>query len=127
MRYQLIAPRDEAMSAVEQVLHNRGIKLEDMERFKYPSQNDIVDPRQLKYIYEGVEMLIKHVKQNDKIFIQVDSDCDGYTSAATLINYLNCLFPGYVQNNSIFQPLPGVRRDRMTSLTRLLCVSYGLF
>ena len=53
MRYQLIAPRDEAMSAVEQVLHNRGIKLEDMERFKYPSQNDIVDPRQLKYIYEG--------------------------------------------------------------------------
>ena len=54
MRYQLIAPRDEAMSAVEQVLHNRGIKLEDMERFKYPSQNDMIDPLKLKNIHEGV-------------------------------------------------------------------------
>ena len=25
--------------------------------------------------------------------------CDGYTSAATLLNYLNCLFPSFVQNN----------------------------
>lgn len=97
MRYQLIAPRDEAMSAVEQVLHNRGIKLEDMERFKYPSQNDIVDPLCLEHMHEGVQMLMKHVGQNDKIFIQVDSDCDGYTSAAILINYLNCLFPHFVQ------------------------------
>ena len=61
MRYQLIAPRDEAMSAVEQVLHNRGIKLEDMERFKYPSQNDIVDPLCLEHMHEGVQMLMKHV------------------------------------------------------------------
>ena len=44
-------------------------------------------------------MLIKHIAQNDNVLIQVDSDCDGYTSSATLINYLNCLFPGFVQNN----------------------------
>ena len=44
-------------------------------------------------------MLIKHISQNDKVFIQVDSDCDGYTSAALLINYLNKLFPGFTQNN----------------------------
>ena len=42
-------------------------------------------------------MLISHIGQNDKIFIQVDADCDGYTSAAILINYLNCLFPHFVQ------------------------------
>ena len=41
-------------------------------------------------------MLIKHIAQNDNVLIQVDSDCDGYTSSATLINYLNCLFPGFV-------------------------------
>ena len=29
----------------------------------------------------------------------MDSDCDGYTSAATLINYLNLLFPAYTQSN----------------------------
>lgn len=95
MRYQLIAPRDEAMTAVEQVLHNRGIKLEDIERFKYPSASDLVDPKQLEHIHEGAQMLIRHVSQDHKIFIQVDSDCDGYTSAAILINYLNCLFPHF--------------------------------
>lgn len=42
-------------------------------------------------------MLVSHIKQNDEIFIQVDADCDGYTSAAILINYLNCLFPHFVQ------------------------------
>ena len=114
MRYQLIAPRDEAMSAVEQVLHNRGIKLEDMERFKYPSQNDIVDPLCLEHMHEGVQMLMKHVGQNDKIFIQVDSDCDGYTSSAILINYLNCLFPHFVQTKISYRIHDGKQHGLLT-------------
>ena len=48
-------------------------------------------------------MLIYHISQGHKILIQIDSDCDGYTSAAELINYLNCLFPGYVQNNVYYR------------------------
>lgn len=44
-------------------------------------------------------MLIKHIGANHKILIQIDSDCDGYTSAAVLMNYLYCLFPSFVQNN----------------------------
>ena len=114
MRYQLIAPRDEAMSAVEQVLFNRGIKLEDMDRFKYPSQNDIVDPLCLEHMHEGVQMLMKHVGQNDKIFIQVDSDCDGYTSAAILINYLNCLFPHFVQTKISYRIHDGKQHGLLT-------------
>ena len=114
MRYQLIAPRDEAMSAVEQVLHNRGIKLEDIDRFKYPSQNDIVDPLCLEHMHEGVQMLMKHVGQNDKIFIQVDSDCDGYTSAAILINYLNCLFPHFVQTKISYRIHDGKQHGLLT-------------
>ena len=53
----------------------------------------------LTNMQEGAKMLISHIGQNDKIFIQVDADCDGYTSAAILINYLNCLFPHFVQTN----------------------------
>ena len=41
-------------------------------------------------------MLAKHIVNQDKIFIQVDSDADGFTSAAALINYLNMRFPGTV-------------------------------
>lgn len=48
-------------------------------------------------------MLAKHIQNNDKIFIQVDSDCDGYTSAAVLINYLNRLFPYFVDNNITYR------------------------
>ena len=114
MRYQLIAPRDEAMSAVEQVLHNRGIKLEDMDRFKYPSQNDIIDPLKLDNMHKGVQMLMRHVGQNDKIFIQIDSDCDGYTSAAILINYLNCLFPHFVQTNVSYRIHDGKQHGLLT-------------
>ena len=47
-------------------------------------------------IKDGVEMLRKAICDNSTIVLVCDSDCDGYTSAATLINYLNCLFPGFV-------------------------------
>jgi single-stranded-DNA-specific exonuclease len=47
-------------------------------------------------------MLISHIANNDRIYIQVDADCDGFTSSAVLINYLNCLFPSFTQNNVIY-------------------------
>ena len=44
-------------------------------------------------------MLIKHVANRDKVLVIVDCDCDGFTSAALLLNYLNCLFPAFVKDN----------------------------
>ena len=114
MRYQLIAPRDEALSAVEQVLFNRGINPKDIEHFKYPSVNDLVNPEKLAHIKDGVAMLISHIERNDKIFIQVDSDCDGYTSSAILINYLNCLFPHYVQTQISYRIHDGKQHGLLT-------------
>ena len=114
MRYQLIAPRDEALSAVEQVLFNRGINPKDIEHFKYPSLNDLVNPEKLEHIKDGVAMLISHIERNDKIFIQVDSDCDGYTSSAILINYLNCLFPHYVQTQISYRIHDGKQHGLLT-------------
>ena len=114
MRYQLIAPRDEALSAVEQVLFNRGINPKDIEHFKYPTVNDLVNPEKLEHIKDGVAMLISHIERNDKIFIQVDSDCDGYTSSAILINYLNCLFPHYVQTQISYRIHDGKQHGLLT-------------
>ena len=91
------------MSAVEQVLFNRGIKFEDINHFKHPSESDLIDPLLFDNIKEGAKMLISHVQQGDKIFIQVDSDCDGYTSSAILINYLNCLFPHFAQTKIFYR------------------------
>ncbi len=50
----------------------------------------------------GVKMLLAHIRDKHNIFIQVDSDCDGYTSSAVLINYLHKLFPAYVENHIFY-------------------------
>ena len=105
MEYQLIAPRIPLnnLRAVERVLTNRGIALAEIEHYLHTNDSDILDPKLIANIKEGAQMLIKHIAQNDDVLIQIDSDCDGFTSAATLLNYLNCLFPGFVQNHIYYR------------------------
>ena len=106
MEYQLIAPRiplERLLTAVEQVLANRGIAPENVEHYLNTTDEDILNPKLIMNIEEGVKVLIKHISQGDKILVQIDSDCDGYTSAAALINYLNRLFPGFVQTNIYYR------------------------
>ena len=106
MEYQLIVPRiplGRLLTAVEQVLANRGIAPENVEHYLNTTDEDILNPMLIMNIEEGVKVLIKHIAQGDKVLIQIDSDCDGYTSAAALINYLNRLFPGFVQTNVYYR------------------------
>ncbi len=106
MEYQLIVPRipqKEVMSAVEQVLANRGIAPENVDHYLNTTDADILHPSMIMNMSEGVKLLISHISRGDKVLIQIDSDCDGYTSAAALINYLNCLFPGFVQSNVYYR------------------------
>lgn len=98
MNYQLIGPEVPKVPPVEQVFINRGLQPKDLYHYKTTTEQDLIDPVTIQNIKRGVTLLIKHIQAKDKIFIQVDSDCDGYTSAALLINYLNSLFPAYVQN-----------------------------
>lgn len=99
MEYRLRAPEFPIYTPVEQVLVNRGIPYDQINHYLNTTDDDILDPRLIPHLDEGAKMLIKHISQNDKVLIQVDSDCDGYTSAALLINYLYCLFPSFVNNN----------------------------
>ena len=99
MEYRLRAPEFPIYTPVEQVLVNRGIPYDQINHYLNTTDNDILDPRLIPNLDEGAKMLIKHISQNDKVLIQIDSDCDGYTSAALLMNYLYCLFPSFVNNN----------------------------
>ena len=106
MEYQLIAPRippGGLLTAVEQVLANRGIAPENVEHYLNTTDEDILSPMLIMNIEEGVKVLIQAIARGDKVLIQIDSDCDGYTSAAALINYLNRLFPGFVQSNIYYR------------------------
>lgn len=97
MEYQLISPRRPGTSAVEQVLLNRGVK--DVHHYLNVDDSDILSPLELDNIEQGAKLLVSHIAQGSKVMIQVDSDYDGYASSAILINYLNNLFPAFVQNN----------------------------
>ena len=105
MEYQLIAPRIplKNLNAVERVLTNRGIALAEIEHYLHTVDNDILDPKLINNIESGAKILIKHISQNNTILVQVDSDADGYTSAAFLINYLYNLFPAFVINNLLYR------------------------
>jgi single-stranded-DNA-specific exonuclease len=105
MEYQLINPRRPGTSAIEQVLLNRGIK--DVQHYLNTVDSDILSPLDLDNMKKGVELLVSHIAQGSKTFVIVDSDCDGYCSSAILINYLNHLFPAFVQNNISYSPHTG--------------------
>ena len=106
MEYQLktpLLPLKDSYSAVERVFATRGIAPENIEHYLNTTDDDILPPESIPNMNEGAKMVISHIANNDKILVQVDSDCDGYTSGACLLNYLNCLFPGYVQNNITYR------------------------
>lgn len=105
MEYQLINPRRPGTSAIEQVLLNRGI--ENVEHYLHTMDTDILSPLDLDNIKEGARLLVSHIAQGSKVMVIIDSDCDGYCSSAILINYLNNLFPAFVQNNISYKPHAG--------------------
>lgn len=122
MGYQLIPPRlpQENLSAVERVLTNRGIALKDINHYLNTTDNDILDPKLITSIEQGAKMLVKHIGQNDHVLIQVDSDCDGMTSAALLINYLNCIVPGFVQSNISYRMHTGKQHGLVDEVAEIV-------
>ena len=107
MEYQLrksLLPLDfnREYNAVERIFMNRGMTPEEMQHYITVSQKDLLDPLLLDNMKEGASVLIQHIKNNDKIFVLIDVDCDGMTSSAALINYLNMLFPAFTQSHIIY-------------------------
>ena len=99
MRYQLIKPINPDYSTIEQILTNRGIKREDVYHYLNTTDDDISSPLDLgeKSLNAAAQSIIQHIFSKDKTLVICDCDCDGFTSAALLINYLYDLFPAYVE------------------------------
>ena len=112
MNYELLMPQTDnltkkELSAIEWVFANRGILPEDIHHYLNTTEQDIINPRFLDNIAQGAQMFITHLLQGNKIFIQIDGDVDGYTSAAALINYANLLAPGLTQQNISYRTHTG--------------------
>lgn len=100
MKYKLIKPINENYSTIEQVLTNRGIPHKDIKHYLNTTDKDINSPLLFgeEILEKAVKKLIRVINNNGKVAVIVDSDCDGFTSSATLINYLYDLFPTWVEN-----------------------------
>ena len=67
MKYQLIEPRipQEGLSAVERVLTNRGIKLENIKHYLNTTDEDILRPELIARIVDGVLVITAIFAYND--------------------------------------------------------------
>lgn len=101
MDYQLIKPIQENYSAIEQVLTNRGIKFEDIPHYLNVTEEDNLSPLLLDNIEQAAKILFNQLHRDGfHIHVQVDSDCDGYTSAALLLNYIHAIIPSAIEHIS---------------------------
>ena len=100
MNYKLIKPIIPSYSALEQILTNRGVP-----HYKIHDNLNTTDDDVNSFLCFGEDKLkaaaaalIKCINADAEAEVIVDSDCDGFTSSALLINYLYDLFPAWVNN-----------------------------
>lgn len=98
MKYKLIAEPNKNYSPMQQILVNRGIASQDIEGYLKSTDEVIIPNDLLDNIEEAAVVILSCMRDKKKIFIQVDSDCDGYTSAAALINFMYRIDSEYVMN-----------------------------
>ena len=101
MKYKLIAKPNKNYSPMQQILVNRGIDVKDIEHYLKTSDADILNPDLLDNMIEGVKRLISAIKNQEKIFLIVDCDADGFTASAALVNYIYKVFPSAMELLSI--------------------------
>ena len=102
MKYKLINSPSNKYNAQQQILINRGIDEKDISHYMNLTDDDINPPEALgeELLKNAAAAVRATLDQPDKEIVVIqDSDCDGYTSSAILINYLYDLYPTWVQNH----------------------------
>jgi single-stranded-DNA-specific exonuclease len=73
------------------LLQHRGV--EDPDKLLNLDESCVFDGMLMKNMRTGLELLHKHINNKSKIHVQVDSDTDGNTSAASIIQYIKKVDP----------------------------------
>ena len=86
-------------NAVEQILTNRNIPYNEIYHYLNTTDADIANPEDFgeDKLKAGAKMLINNIAAENSILVICDCDCDGFTSASLLCNYLYEMFPSFVQ------------------------------
>lgn len=77
------------LDPIEQVLVNRGV--EDIRNFLKHDWDMVQDPYALDYAEKAADTILEYIGAEKTVAVIVDSDADGYTSSAVLLNYIYTL------------------------------------
>ena len=126
MKYQLKNKVNDSWTAIEQVLHNRGI--DDIQHYLNTSDQDINSFYDFgkDILYNAAAALVKTIAAEQKAVVIVDSDCDGFTSAAVLINYLHDIFPQWAESQLDYVLHSGKQHGLNDHIDNLLKANYSL-
>lgn len=104
MKIKLLKQINPQYKIIEQILVNRNIPYNEINHYLNSTDEDINSPMLFGegLLKQAATAIIKNVQSNNKCVIICDCDCDGFTSAALLGNYLYELFPAWVENNVIY-------------------------
>ena len=104
MRYELINPVNQNYSTIETILTNRGIDKNQIFEYLNTTDNHINDFKLLgeDKLQNAYNILRETIDSKLDCLVVVDADCDGFTSAAVLINYLYDHFPEWVETHLFY-------------------------
>ena len=85
----------EGLDPISRILFSRDTNW----HFLNPSENDQLDYYGLDNIEQAARRMLKALVRQEIVYVQVDSDCDGYTSSALLLNYMHDIAPATVERN----------------------------
>lgn len=128
MKYQLIKPINQNYSVIQQILTNRGIPLNNINNYLYTTDADVAPPEALGQtkLRQAAALLIQTISSAGKALVIIDSDCDGFTSAAILINYLHDFFPTWVESKLDFIFHEGKQHGLSDHIDSILKKKYNL-
>lgn len=98
MKYIRKTSKNITSNFLSELLKDRGFPIGEEKfdkSFFHPTWENLLPPALLDHVEEGAQLLEKHILNGSKIFICVDSDVDGFTSAALTYNFLTENYSNY--------------------------------
>lgn len=128
MKVKLFSKPIKDYSARVMACLNRGIDQKEIQSYLHNNDQDIYPPDAFdkELLHKGATMLMTHIAKEDDAIIIVDSDVDGWTSAALMINYLYKCFPAWTENHLTWSLHQGKEHGLKDHIDMLLESNYSL-
>ena len=97
MKYRLYKDVIPEYSALQQILYNRGISLEEQKQWLKAGWEDIYPWQNLaeNKMKEACKAIYNCIDRDLNVQVVQDSDCDGWTSTAIILNYFYDIYPDW--------------------------------